>query len=101
VPIERLPATTSAERVVEALRRDGCAIVERLAPAEVMDAALAELAPWLAATPAGRDDFAGRRTRRTGGLVARSATCRALVQHPLVLASTKGCSRAPPASSST
>jgi hypothetical protein len=90
VPIERLPATTSAERVVEILRRDGCAIVERLAGAEVMQEALAELAPWLDATPAGRDDFAGRRTHRTGGLVARSATCRALVQHPLVLASTKG-----------
>jgi hypothetical protein len=89
VSIERLPGTTSAERVVEALRRDGCAIVERLAGREVMEEALAELSPWLAATPSGRDDFAGRRTRRTGGLVARSAACRALVQHPLMLASTK------------
>jgi ectoine hydroxylase-related dioxygenase (phytanoyl-CoA dioxygenase family) len=90
VPIERLPATTSAERVVEILRRDGCAIVERLADAEVMQEALAELARWLDATPAGRDDFAGRRTRRTGGLVARSPSCRALIQHPLILATTKG-----------
>jgi len=89
MPIERLPATTSPERVAEALARDGCALIERLAPASTLRAALDEIAPWLEATPPGRDDFAGRRTRRTGGLIARSATCRALVQHPLILATTK------------
>ena len=89
MPIERLPATTSPERVTEILARDGCAVIERLAPEDVMRSAQGELAPWIEATPAGRDDFAGRRTRRTGGLVARSPTCRALIQHPLVLAVTK------------
>jgi ectoine hydroxylase-related dioxygenase (phytanoyl-CoA dioxygenase family) len=89
VPIERLPATTTPERVCEALARDGCAIVERLVPGASMRAALEELAPWIEATPTGRDDFAGRRTRRTGGLVARSPTCRTLVQHPLVLGATR------------
>jgi ectoine hydroxylase-related dioxygenase (phytanoyl-CoA dioxygenase family) len=89
VPIERLPATTSPARVSEALARDGCAIVERLVPPATMRAALDELASWIDATPTGRDDFAGRRTRRTGGLVARSATCRALVQHPLILGATQ------------
>jgi ectoine hydroxylase-related dioxygenase (phytanoyl-CoA dioxygenase family) len=88
-PIERLPRSTSPERVAEVLARDGCAVVERLAPEETMREALAELAPWLEATPTGRDAFAGQRTRRTGGLVARSATCRALVQHPLILATAK------------
>jgi ectoine hydroxylase-related dioxygenase (phytanoyl-CoA dioxygenase family) len=90
VPIERLPATASPERVTEILARDGCAVIERLAPAEAMGAARDELAPWIDATPTGRDDFAGRRTRRTGGLVARSPSCRALIQHPLILATTKG-----------
>ena len=33
----------------------------------------------------GGDGFAGRRTRRTGGLIARSPICRELVAHPLVL----------------
>jgi len=89
VPIERLPATTSPERVNEILARDGCAVIERLAPEDVMRSAQGELAPWIDATPAGRDDFAGRRTRRTGGLVARSPTCRALIQHPLILAATQ------------
>jgi ectoine hydroxylase-related dioxygenase (phytanoyl-CoA dioxygenase family) len=50
-----------------------------------MERALAELRPWLDSTPAGPDDFSGRSTRRTGGLVARSATCRELVMNPLVL----------------
>ena len=90
MPIERLPATASPERLTEILARDGCAVIERLAPAEVMGAARDELAPWIDATPTGRDDFAGRRTRRTGGLVARSPSCRALIQHPLILATTKG-----------
>jgi ectoine hydroxylase-related dioxygenase (phytanoyl-CoA dioxygenase family) len=89
VPIERLPATTSPSRVSEVLARDGCAIVERLEPAATMRTVLDELASWIDATPTGRDDFAGRRTRRTGGLVARSPTCRALVQHPLILGATK------------
>ena len=90
MPIERLPATASPEQVTEILRRDGCAVIERLVPVATMRAALDELAPWIDATPAGRDDFAGRRTTRTGGLVARSPLCRALIQHPLLLGSTKG-----------
>jgi ectoine hydroxylase-related dioxygenase (phytanoyl-CoA dioxygenase family) len=47
---------------------------------------LDELAPYTAATPAGTDDFSGRRTRRTGALVARSPAARELVMHPLALA---------------
>jgi ectoine hydroxylase-related dioxygenase (phytanoyl-CoA dioxygenase family) len=89
MPIERLPRSTSPERVAEVLARDGCVVVERLAPEDTMREALDELAPWLEATPTGRDAFSGHRTRRTGGLIARSATCRALVQHPLILATTK------------
>ena len=89
MPIERLPATTSPERLTEILARDGCAVIERLSSEHTMRATLDELEPWLEATPHGRDDFGGRRTRRTGGLVARSPLCRTLIQHPLILASTK------------
>ncbi len=89
MPIERLPASASPERVCEILSRDGCAVIERLVPDSSMRSALDELGPWLEATPHGRDDFGGRRTRRTGGLVARSPTCRTLLQHPLILGATK------------
>lgn len=52
-----------------ALGEAGCAIVERLVPPAVLDHVRTELAPYLAATPCGPDDFSGRRTRRTGGRV--------------------------------
>jgi ectoine hydroxylase-related dioxygenase (phytanoyl-CoA dioxygenase family) len=86
MPIPHLPATTTGSAVADALQSEGCAVVERLVAPTVLDQARAELQPFLDATPVGSDDFAGRRTRRTGGLVARSATCRELVMHPLVLA---------------
>ena len=85
MPIPRLAATASGQEVADALDREGCAVVERLVPPALLDQARGELRPHLEATPVGTDDFMGHRTRRTGGLVARSATCRDLVMHPLVL----------------
>jgi len=86
MPLPRLAAAAATPAAVTAaLAEQGCAIVENLVDPAVMARAQAELEPWLAATAPGRDAFAGRRTRRTGGLVARSATCRELVMHPLVL----------------
>jgi ectoine hydroxylase-related dioxygenase (phytanoyl-CoA dioxygenase family) len=89
MPVERLSATASGADVAAALARDGCAIVERLVPTRLLDRARAELEPHLAATPVGTDAFSGRRTRRTGGLVARSATCRDVLRHPVVLDAVK------------
>jgi ectoine hydroxylase-related dioxygenase (phytanoyl-CoA dioxygenase family) len=89
MPIERLSADTTGDRVAELLARDGCVIVERLVPRATMDRARAELEPYIEATAFGSDEFAGRRTRRTGALLWRSPTCRELVMHPLALAATK------------
>ena len=85
MPIPRLPASASAAEVAGALGREGCAIVEHLVPPALLDRARGELQCHLDATPFGPDDFAGRRTRRTGGLIARSPTCRELAMHPLVV----------------
>jgi len=85
MPIPRLPSTASGDEVAAALAAEGCAIVERVVRPALLDQARVDLAPWLEATPTGSDDFSGRRTRRTGGLIARSATCRDLVMHPLVI----------------
>ena len=60
-------------------------VVDRLAAPACVGALREELAPWLEATSAGTDGFSGRRTRRTGGLIARSPTARELVTHPRVL----------------
>jgi len=76
--------------VANLLARDGCAIVERVIGKDVLDRVRGELAPYIEATPYGPDDFTGRHTRRTGGLIARSATCRDLVTHPVVLGGVEG-----------
>ena len=86
--LEHLPATTTPEEEVAALKRDGAVIIDQVISAGAMDAVAAELKPWLDATPLGPDDFSGRRTKRTGGLVARSPLCRELVMNPLVLGTT-------------
>jgi len=88
--IQHLPPTASPEEVTQALQRDGVAVVDRLVPRAFMERAKQELAPYLAATAVGTDPFAGFRTKRTGGLIARSAACRELVMNPLVLGAVKG-----------
>lgn len=84
--VPHLPATTTGADVAAALADAGCAVVDELVAPEVMAGLLRELQPWVDATPRGPDDFSGRNTRRTGGLIARSATARDLVTHPLALA---------------
>jgi hypothetical protein len=90
MPIEHLKPADGSERVAEALARDACCVVDGVVPRETLDRAREELAPWLEAVPLGPDDFSGRHTRRTGGLIGRSATVRELVRHPLVLDTVKG-----------
>ncbi len=83
--LEHLPADADAQTVTRFLKRDGAVIVDRLVPTSTMDAIIDEMQPWFDATPFGPDDFSGRHTRRTGGLVARSPKCREIVMHPLAL----------------
>lgn len=69
--------------VMHSLRENGYAIVENVLSHETVDALLGEMESWIEATPFGPDAFAGQRTKRTGSLVARSATGRDLITHPL------------------
>ncbi|HEX2592864.1 MAG TPA: phytanoyl-CoA dioxygenase family protein [Rhizomicrobium sp.] len=87
--LEHLGSNASPEAVVELLKRDGACIVDNLVAPEEMDELLSEMQPWFDATPFGPDDFSGKRTRRTGGLVARSPKAREIVMHPLALAATE------------
>jgi len=84
--LKHLPATTSGEEIAAALSADGAVIVDNVVAPAAIDALRAELEPWLEATAVGPDEFSGKRTRRTGGLIARSPTSRDFVMHPLVLA---------------
>jgi len=88
--IRRFEADAPADAIAAAVRDDGAAILDRLVPEAVIDRLEREIAPWLARVPFGSGDAAGLRTRRLGGLVARSATARELIMHPTVLAIARG-----------
>ena len=67
------------------LRDHGYAIVDDVLDAATMAQLDAEAAPWIDGSAAGRDAYDGRHTRRTGMLIARCPTSRALVAHPLAV----------------
>ena len=83
--IPRYSHDTSAEEVGAALRDHGAVIIERLLDGDTCDQLAAELQPWWESTPDGADEFSGRNTRRTGGLLTKCPTSAQLVAHPLVL----------------
>ena len=88
--LQTLPITTPAEEILEVIKRDGALIVsDVLTPSEV-STLREELTPYIDATGAGTDEFAGVSTTRTGALVARSPMVRDMVTHPDLLALAKG-----------
>lgn len=88
--IQRFDPKDPTERIVAAVMADGGAIVENLVSEAEMDRLEHEVAPWLARIPGGTGESAGLRTRRVGGLVARSAAARELVMHPKILEIVRG-----------
>jgi ectoine hydroxylase-related dioxygenase (phytanoyl-CoA dioxygenase family) len=83
--VDHFPSSAGVEDLADAIRRDGAVIVDDMLPGHDIDALSRELRPWIERTEFGPDAFSGRRTKRTGGLVARSPRCRDLVMHPLIL----------------
>ena len=78
------------EEILTIVDRDGAVILENaLSPAQVA-AILSELGPYIAGTEPFDDEFVGRHTTRTGGLVTRSKTAREAVLHPTVLDAAEG-----------
>ena len=87
--ITNLPATAETEEILEVIHADGAVILKDVLDPTTTDAVLSEIRPYMEATSNGADDFSGRLTTRTGGLVARSAMCRELIVNPTILAATK------------
>lgn len=83
--VEHLPPDSTPERVAEILERDGAVVIDRLDASGRLDRIAEEMKPWMEATRSGPDDFTGKHTRRTGGLVARSPASHGVVQDPLIL----------------
>lgn len=83
--LAKFPAAASSEDLVSSVLANGYAIVDKLASPEEMDSLQAEMGPYVDATPFVHSDDAGRYTKRTGALIARSPTARKLITNPLVL----------------
>ncbi|MEL6827276.1 MAG: phytanoyl-CoA dioxygenase family protein [Pseudomonadota bacterium] len=89
MPLKYLPADAEPEALVEALKSDGACVVEGVLDAAALTQMKAECMPYIDATETGRDDFTGRKTTRTGALVARSPTCRDVVMNPTIVGGAK------------
>ena len=76
---------TPASEIAAILREDGCVIIADVVSPNYMDRIVTELAPHTDTTPSGSFQFIGHSTRRTGALIARSASVRTLITHPVVL----------------
>ena len=87
--LQRFEALSSAPAAHEALERDGAVILEGAAPLGLVDAARAELSPWLGIpvteSPMGNNVFTGMRTLRTSALIRKSRACGELAMNPVVL----------------
>ncbi|QLC26189.1 phytanoyl-CoA dioxygenase family protein [Parasphingopyxis algicola] len=82
--ITHVDAAVTPETIARILSEQGALIIDGLMSGEQLERLTGEIMPYVEATEAGRDDFTGRRTTRTGALVARSAACRELVMHPAI-----------------
>jgi ectoine hydroxylase-related dioxygenase (phytanoyl-CoA dioxygenase family) len=85
VELDHFPADADPAVVSDHLRRWGYSIVDDVVDQATMDRMEAEVMPWIEASTAGRDEYDGKFTRRTGALIARCPTSRELVMHPTVV----------------
>lgn len=76
----------ASDDLARELRETGYCIVPDLMPPDAIGALDADLDPVFAATPFGRGDFYGHRTKRFGALMKRSAWAQALALEPTILA---------------
>ncbi len=85
-----LSAKASPNEIRDIVERDGAVIVEGVLNSEALAKLKSEIMPYVEATDAGRDDFTGRKTTRTGALVARSEACRDIVMNKAILKAAEG-----------
>ena len=85
MPLKYLPADAAPEAINDVLKSEGACILEGALSKTELAQMKDECLPFITATETGRDDFTGRKTTRTGALVARSAACRDAVMHPTIV----------------
>ena len=75
--------------VSDHLRRWGYAIIDEVADSRLLARLEHEALPFIDASAAGRDEYDGMRTRRTGMLIQRCPAARELIMHPTVVDTVK------------
>jgi hypothetical protein len=85
VSLEALGPDCGVGDILTVIKRDGACIVRDVLPYETLAGLNEAVEPLIERTPVGRIDWAGRKTKRTGGLIALCPPCRPIVTHPLVL----------------
>lgn len=82
--VSMLAASAGVDEVVEALDRDGYAIVEGVLSPEEVQAKRDDLIGVLQSTPTGRNDFEGFKTQRIYNLFAKTRAFDGPATHPLI-----------------
>ncbi len=85
VALQTLTPDCTVEEIVAAMDRDGAVIIRDMLSPERLKSLREDVAPWIEQTAEGLDDWAGRKTKRTGGLIARCPTVREVAVDPLVI----------------
>jgi ectoine hydroxylase-related dioxygenase (phytanoyl-CoA dioxygenase family) len=85
VELRHYSASADPREVAAELRRAGAVIVDNAVSDELMDQLDLEAAPFIDATGHGRDEYDGTHTRRTGMLITRCPSARALIMHPMAV----------------
>jgi hypothetical protein len=85
VKLETLGPDCSVDDIAVAIDRDAACIVRDLLSPETLARVDEDVAPLVERTNPSSDEWAGRRTKRTGGLIAQCPATHAVVLHPLVL----------------
>ena len=73
------------QEILQAIQEDGCAVMTDVMGNEALEVFTNELEPYLSAAPKGRDNFTGKRTQRTGALIARAPMSREFVMDRRIL----------------
>ncbi len=84
--LKHYKSDTNPQIIVETLKADGALILDNVVSTDFIGALRSETDPYMNATINGQDDFSGRKTTRTGGLVLRSQKCRELIADKRILA---------------
>ena len=83
--LQTLSPDCTVEEIAAAMERDGAVIIRDVLSPEKLKALQEDVAPWIEQTAEGLDDWSGRKTKRTGGLIARCPTVREIAVNPLIL----------------